>query len=618
MAIKFPSISRITYLASISVHRFPLVLISGIVATFCSMVLFEIEDGSEGTLFYNYLATATAISFLGISVFFAIDVFSERSGISMQKKVIARLCGVVLLVGYFILIGDRFADGPAQIRVQYALIALSTHLLVAFAPFIYSGSVDEFWEFNKSLFLHFLISSFFAAVLYIGMVIALVAIENLLEIGLNDDIFFHLFVFMCGIFITWSFISGIPELHKGVAIQPYLRFLKIFVQYVLIPLVTVYILILYLYLGKIIIEWELPDGWVSYLVLSFSIAGILSLLLLHPIQHKEDNTWIQVYSKGYYLALIPLIGLLMVSIYTRISEYGVTINRYLVATLGVWLTGIVLYFIFSRTKNIKAIPVSLCLTAFLVSFGPLGASSVSERSQLGRFEEILSQNNLLDEENEIIPATSEISFTSRKELSSIIDYLAEYHGMDVFSEYVGRDIEFVLEDSTIVSGVGSDGRLPGSDSGKFMAFMGMEYVSRWSEESEAEERQFFSYEISEEELLPIAGYDRMFTAIYYLYNQESILREFDGYTLLFEGKSQRLILSSEDNGAVLDFDIIGLLDGFERNADLARQLFTSAELSIVEESEEFKARIIFDKIAGSEGDSTTIQTLNLTVLIRDK
>ena len=63
----------------------------------------------------------------------------------------------------------------------------------------------------------------------------------------------------------------------------------------------------------------------------------------------------------------------------------------------------------------------------------------------------------------------------------------------------------------------------------------------------------------------------MFTAIYYLYNQESILREFDGYTLLFEGKSQRLILSSEDNGAVLDFDIIGLLDGFERNADLERR-----------------------------------------------
>ena len=159
--------------------------------------------------------------------------------------------------------------------------------------------MEAFWEFNKTLFLRILISALYTAVLYIGLVVAMAAIDQLLEIDIDDDRYLQLFIFQVGIFNTWFFLSGIPKFNNTSELEiEYPKPLKVFVQYVLIPLVTVYIAILYVYTGKIIIQWELPNGWVSYLVLSFSIAGILSLLLLFPIRNQKENTWIRIYSKG--------------------------------------------------------------------------------------------------------------------------------------------------------------------------------------------------------------------------------------------------------------------------------------------------------------------------------
>ena len=49
------------------------------------------------------------------------------------------------------------------------------------------------------------------------------------------------------------------------------------------------ILILIAYEIKIIIEWQWPTGWVSELILWYSVVGILSLLLLHPRQRLLDE-----------------------------------------------------------------------------------------------------------------------------------------------------------------------------------------------------------------------------------------------------------------------------------------------------------------------------------------
>jgi len=192
-------------------------------------------------------------------------------------------------------------------------------------------------------------------------------------------------------------------------------------------LVTIYLLILYVYMFKIVVLWELPKGWVSYLVLGFSILGILSLLLVYPLQNSESEKWIKIYSRWFYRALFPLIILLFVAIGTRVSEYGITENRYFILGLAFWLTGVSIYLLINKLHNIKIIPITLGIIVFLSSFGPWSAFSVSQYSQLKRLTNYLKAYNMLSN-GKATKLKAKLSDKDQNELSSIIHYLNDIHG----------------------------------------------------------------------------------------------------------------------------------------------------------------------------------------------
>ena len=131
----------------------------------------------------------------------------------------------------------------------------------------------------------------------------------------------------------------------------YPQILKFFTQFVLIPLLLIYVTILYFYAGKILINWELPRGWVSYLILIFSLFGLLSFLLVHPIAQKKENLWIYSFNRWFYFVLIPLIGLLFWAILYRINLYGITHGRYYVLLLA--SCGVLQHYNSRRLKPVK-------------------------------------------------------------------------------------------------------------------------------------------------------------------------------------------------------------------------------------------------------------------------
>ena len=479
MKLSFPSIDQILHTIYKVFKRFPLVVIVSLIGTITAIWLIDISFASQEE--YPRLLAVSFISALGISFFIAIATFLEQKEWSWLYKISINAVGTILLLIYYFSINDKLSDGSSEVFYRFLVLVLGSHLLVAFSPFIRNEKLDQFWEYNKTLFLRILVSVLYSGVLFVGLSIALLAIDNLLGLEINGETYAQLFFILGGIFNTWFFLSGVPE--KDTILEKKIVFptgLRIFVQYVLIPLVTVYIFILYLYLGKIIMQWDLPNGWVSNLVLSFSIAGILSLLLLYPIRNSNEYKWVSFYSKFYYIALIPLIGLLMLSIWIRISEYGVTINRYFVATFGVWLTGIVIYFIISKAKSIKVIPISLCLITLGVSFGPMGAFAVSERSQLGRFEEIIQRNGMLKDSGIILKMSEEVSYEDRKELSSITSFMFENHGAKSFNRY--------FDD------VGQSSIDTMKSANQLFELMGLEFVTRWQSDNGDEQYFFYSSE----------------------------------------------------------------------------------------------------------------------------
>jgi len=200
--------------------------------------------------------------------------------------------------------------------------------------------------------------------------------------------------------------------------------LKFFTQFILIPLLIIYVVILYFYCLKITIYWELPRGWVSYLVLAYSIVGIFALLLVHPLHKEKAKSWIILFNKIFYYTLIPLIVLLFVAIFTRVLQYGYTEARYFVLLISVWLTSVVLYFIFSKRATIKFIPISLFVFGvFALIFPYFNAFSFSKRSQENELKQLLTENKLLV--NGLIDFKVPIADSVKTDVEDKFEYLTE-------------------------------------------------------------------------------------------------------------------------------------------------------------------------------------------------
>jgi len=604
MKLSFPSIDQILHTIYKVFKRFPLVVIVSLIGTITAIWLIDISFASQEE--YPRLLAVSFISALGISFFIAIATFLEQKEWSWLYKISINAVGTILLLIYYFSINDKLSDGSSEVFYRFLVLVLGSHLLVAFSPFIRNEKLDQFWEYNKTLFLRILVSVLYSGVLFVGLSIALLAIDNLLGLEINGETYAQLFFILGGIFNTWFFLSGVPE--KDTILEKKIVFptgLRIFVQYVLIPLVTVYIFILYLYLGKIIMQWDLPNGWVSNLVLSFSIAGILSLLLLYPIRNSNEYKWVSFYSKFYYIALIPLIGLLMLSIWIRISEYGVTINRYFVATFGVWLTGIVIYFIISKAKSIKVIPISLCLITLGVSFGPMGAFAVSERSQLGRFEEIIQRNGMLKDSGIILKMSEEVSYEDRKELSSITSFMFENHGAKSFNRY--------FDD------VGQSSIDTMKSANQLFELMGLEFVTRW--QSDNGDEQYFFYSSENTWAIEVEEYDIYLRGIVLNPTADSVETmdsDSSRWKISIKKNELELLIQEEESGQFIKIELKPMVQQIREKYINNSERFDLpiTEMQFDRSNEDFEIKMFINSISGTYGNNVSLTNTSLDILIK--
>ncbi|MFZ7131862.1 MAG: DUF4153 domain-containing protein [Eubacteriales bacterium] len=121
-------------------------------------------------------------------------------------------------------------------------------------------------------------------------------------------------------------------------------------NYIVIPLITVYTFILYAYFLKILVTWQWPQGLVSHLVLWYACIGVGVLFLITPLLQKNffNHLFKMIFSKG----ILPLLVMMFISIGLRVQQYGITENRYFVILLGLWVTGIMIYFALRKNKAV--------------------------------------------------------------------------------------------------------------------------------------------------------------------------------------------------------------------------------------------------------------------------
>jgi hypothetical protein len=202
---------------------------------------------------------------------------------------------------------------------------------------------------------------------------------------------------------------------------------------------------------------------------------MLSLLLLHPVRERAGNRWIAIYSRTFYLALLPAIAMLFAAIGKRIGQYGITEDRYFLLVLTSWLAVMAVAYGFRRATDIRWIPITLCLVAFITYSGPWGAYSVSRNNQAARLMNLLERARVLVDGKPVTPAP-EVSVAQRKEIASAISYVAGTHGMKALPKPVrllaGSEARLKMDDRSRWQ----RGELVAR---KVMSELGIGYVDPW-------------------------------------------------------------------------------------------------------------------------------------------
>jgi hypothetical protein len=151
----------------------------------------------------------------------------------------------------------------------------------------------------------------------------------------NGEIYFDVFIIAVFVFGLTYFLGRIQKLSDNLKDYKYPVVLKVLFVSIIMPLVSVYTVVLYAYLIRIILTMTWPQGIVSNLVTWYGFISIILLILIEPL--IPSSSWVAKFRKFLPIAiLIPFI-MLIISIMIRINAYGITILRYLVVAAWVWL-----------------------------------------------------------------------------------------------------------------------------------------------------------------------------------------------------------------------------------------------------------------------------------------
>jgi hypothetical protein len=556
--MRFPSIDALARQARSVLTRFPWVLAAGLVAAVAANAGVKARGPDE-----DYWARVVLATLLGLPLFTAMTLLAEQVGWGGLKKTILLAAGALAIIGFYQVWPGAQHDYNV---IRYLQLSAALHLLVAFLPFLGRMQRDAFWQYNRLLFEAFLRAVLFSGVLFLGFSIALVSLDQLFGVHIAAETYLRLWFVMAFVVNTWIFLSGVPhDLQSLAAVDDYPRPLKVFAQYILTPLVTIYLVLLLAYLVKILITGDWPSGWVGYLVASVAVVGLLGYLLVTPLRDREGEGWIRTYSRALFLGLVPAAVMFLLALWKRIEPYGLTELRVLGFLLGLWLLGIALYYSVKRNADIHLIPITLAAILLVTLYGPLSATSLSIRSQAGRIRELLGQGT----------TDAAIPTSAQGEISSALRFLLEHDARDAIQGSFGtRAGNLASLPEVTVNNRDSLARA-------IMDSAGLQYDPTYN----VAPAGYFSFNPNRQSFaLRITGYDYAFS----FSDSTTVLVQGDSLMVKLDSASHLLRVTRRGE-SLLDFDLLTLADSLITGE--GRVLVPPGELSMATEGNEAKGMI---------------------------
>jgi hypothetical protein len=379
----------------------------------------------NGVSFDDDVIAAGAAAFLASG---AVHLFAEgRAG--GRKAAVAGATAAAVLAGGLALLAGGF-------QTSLLLLLPGLVLAVMIAAFLRpNASQGALWLFNLRFGLAALLASVVGVLFGAGLSAIVEALRFLFDVPLPGNLHDRIWATALALVGPVYGLSLMPrEIDEEVLLDAtgnslLERGVSVLVNYVLVPLILVYALILHAYAVKIALQWELPKGQIGTMVTIFALGGTAAWLTAWPWRASGTRA-LRMFLAGWFWITITPAVLLIIAIARRVNDYGVTPDRYALILVAIWLAGLAAYLALRRNQaDMRAILGGLAVLLLAGSFGPWGAHGVTIASQYGRLAELLERKGLL-RNNLVVEPVPAFDNESRQAGYSMLSALREAGGLD--------------------------------------------------------------------------------------------------------------------------------------------------------------------------------------------
>ncbi len=379
-----------------------------------------------------------------VYVFVSVAV-TKRFTEEPKRHILRQWVLLVAMVAYFFVLPAPVDNAPQTLYIRHAIIQITAIITLLVLPLrTKKRNEQSMYHGVIQLFLHAALAGIFSLVLAWGIMWALWWIEQLFGVTVVSEWYPTIMAVVWILFGGLSFLDGIRQwkIDEDEPVQQVKR--KTMLGRVVGFLLLVYGVILYIYLGKILVTWERPSNQVTPLSFAFSWLVVLWSILLIPLVTDEKDTVVRKRALVWmYLAVLPILVMVFFAIKLRLSQYGITEMRYIVCALLLRLVVSTGYMIISKQKDLWWVAMICTIIAF-ISFagGPLSASWMAKNYQEKRLETFIATHHLqggtglLDK-----TAVATLKNSEQQELAGLIVYSISFYGPATMSKYYAGSIE---------------------------------------------------------------------------------------------------------------------------------------------------------------------------------
>lgn len=427
-----------------NLKRFPITLFFTIALTcyLCYFVSNHDENKKLNWIIGYYLSVGTLLSL-------TLHLWCEEMKRIIPKIAVQAGMHLLLILDAIYLYSYSYEKSFTEIGIAHGAGILAIGLSVFFLSFFKEKNDIPSWNFALSSITACVTANVIGCIMSGGICFLILSVHKLFDLSIDSTCYLYV-VILCNVCLSmFLFLGLLPQKQEKHNTRPLQHsFLNGVIHYLFLPLTGGYLIVLYIYALRILINWELPIGWVSWLVITLMTGCIVIEFGLYPSRMAQQKRTDNLIARWLPLFVLPLLFLMTIGIIRRFNDYGVTINRLYLITLNIWCYFVCITLIIIKAKRISWIPISFSLVFLLTSVLPVNYASITRQIiQKEVNQTIIHQNPMQN-----LPLSQEqhnqwlktFSPEQARQINEKFIYLYEWFGKESICQWIDEDVSLYM------------------------------------------------------------------------------------------------------------------------------------------------------------------------------